>query len=111
MTLTNPDGGSVTLANAFTVTARPTITSLSPNSKGRGTGAQNITVTGTNFVSGATMAFSGNGITIVSVTRNSSTSITVRISVSGGASTGFRNVTVTNPDGGTFTLTNGFRIT
>src|SRR5262249_55032883 len=60
-TITNPDGGSVTLSAPFSVTARPTITSISPNSKGRGTSASNITITGTNFVNGATVAFSGNG--------------------------------------------------
>ena len=48
---------------------------------------------------------------MVSVTRNSATSLTVRLSVSRGASASQRNVTVTNPDGGTFTLANGFRIT
>ena len=57
------------------------------------------------------VAFSGNGITINSVTRNSSTSITVRMSVAGTATASFRDVTVTNPDGGTSTLANGFRVT
>ena len=109
--MTNPDGGSATLVGGLTVTARPTVSGLSPNSKSRGGSASNVTVTGANFVNGATVAFSGSGITVVSVTRNSSTSLTVRLSVSGGASTGLRNVTVTNPDGGTFTLANGFRIT
>ena len=101
----------MTATGVFTVTARPTITSLSPSSKARGTAAQNITMTGANFVSGVNVSISRNGITIVSVTRNSATSITVRLSVSGSANTGFRNVTVTNPDGGTFTLNNGLRIT
>ena len=109
--MTNPDGGTGTLSSSFTVTARPTITSLSPNSKSRGSGPQNITVNGSNFVSGVSVAFSGSGINVISVTRNSSSSITVRLSVSNFASTSFRDVTVTNPDGGTFTLGNGFRIT
>jgi hypothetical protein len=116
VTITNPDGGTVVMTSAVTVTARPTITSLSPNSKGRGTSAQNITLTGTGFggsngTFGGSVSFSGNGINVISVTRNSSTSLTVRVSVSSGASTGFRGVTVTNPDQGSFTLNNGFRIT
>ncbi len=111
VTVTNPGGASATRNNGFTVNARPTVTSLSPNTKSRGTGAQNITVNGTGFQSGVGVSFSGSGITVISVTRNSSTNLTVRISVSNGASTTFRNVTATNPDGGTFTLNNGFRIT
>ena len=57
------------------------------------------------------MSFTGNGITVVSVTRNNATSLTVRLSVAAGATVGQRNVTVTNPDGGSATLANGFRIT
>jgi quinohemoprotein amine dehydrogenase alpha subunit-like protein len=111
LTVINPDGGSATLVNAVTVTARPTVTSVSPNSKARGGSASNVTVTGTGFAAGAGVNFTGNGITVVSVTRNSATSLTVRLSVSGGATTGLRDVTVTNPDGGSGTLAGGFRIT
>ena len=116
VTVTNPGGASATLNNGFTVNAAPGISSLSPNSKRRGTGAQNITLTGSNFPSnfvsgGGSVGFSGNGINIISVTRNSSTSLTVRLSVSNFASLGFRNVMVTNPDRGAATINNGFRIT
>ena len=62
-------------------------------------------------MNGATVAISGSGITVNSVTWNSATKLTIVVSVSGGASTGFRNVTVTNPDQGSFTLSNGFRVT
>ena len=57
------------------------------------------------------MTFSGSGITVSSVTWNSATKLTIIISVASGASTGNRNVTVTNPDGGAVTLSNGFKVT
>jgi hypothetical protein len=110
LTVTNLDGGVGSRATAFTVNARPTITSLSPNSRTRGTSNQTITITGTGFVSGATVAFTGTGITVNSVTRTSATQLTVVISLSGSAATGLRNVTVTNPDAGFYTLTNGFTV-
>jgi hypothetical protein len=54
------------------------------------------------------VAFSGTGINVNSVTRNSATQLTVVISLSSSAATGLRNVTVTNPDAGFYTLSNGF---
>ena len=110
VTVTNPDDGVGSKANAFTVTARPTITSLSQTSGHRGSSNLSITVTGTGFVSGATVAFSGSGITVKSVTFSSSTKLTVVISLSSTAATGARNVTVTNPDAGTYTLPGGFTV-
>ena len=112
VTVRNPsDGGTASKANAFTVNARPTITSLNPNSRARGQANQNIVVTGTGFEAGATVSFSGSGITMVSVTFTDSSHLTVKISVASGAATGNRNVTVTNPDQGTFTLSSGFKVT
>ena len=35
----------------------------------------------------------------------------MKISVASGAATGNRNVTVTNPDQGSFTLSSGFKVT
>ena len=112
LTIRNPsDGGTASKANAFTVNVRPTITSLNPNSRARGQANQNIVVTGTGFQAGALVSFSGSGITIVSVTFTDSSHLTVKISVASGAATGSRNVTVTNPDQGTFTLSSGFKVT
>ena len=37
--------------------------------------------------------------------------VKVTISIASNASTGNRNVTVTNPDGGTVTASNGFKVT
>ena len=111
VTVHNLDGGIASLANAFTVNARPTITSLSPNSRARGQANQTIVVTGTGFVNGAIVSFSGSGITVVSVTWTDASHLSVKVSVASGAATGNRNVTVTNPDQGSFTLSNGFKVT
>lgn len=67
-----------------------------------------LTITGQNFVSGATVAFSGSGITVNSATVNSSTQMTVSITIASGASTGARNITVTNPDNIASTMIGGF---
>ena len=111
VTVTNPAPvASATCNGCFTVAARPTVTSLNPSSRGRGATNQFVTVTGTNFQAGATVAFSGSGITVNSVAFNSASSLTVNLNISGSATLGARDVTVTNPDAGTFTLNNGFTV-
>ncbi len=109
VTVTNADGGSGSLATAFTVTAGPNVESTSPSSRGQGASAQTVAIKGSGFVSGATSSF-GSGITVNSTTFKSSTELTANISVESGASTGARTVTVTNPDGGTDTLPGGFTV-
>ena len=67
-------GGSATVVNGFTyVSSPPTITTISPNS-GSTNGGTAVTITGTNFISGATVTFGGTAATNVTVV--SSTSIT-----------------------------------
>jgi prepilin-type N-terminal cleavage/methylation domain-containing protein len=110
ITVVNADGGIGTLSGGFTVNAAPTVTSLSPSSQAQNTSNHTITVNGSGFVSGASVSFSGSGITVNSTTFNTSSKITLSVSVSSSATTGARNVTVTNPDGGSYTLTNGFTV-
>ena len=98
ITITNGDAGVGTSGEIFTVTAGPTVTSASPNSGDQG-GAENVTIKGTGFVSGATSSF-GAGITVNSTTFVSATELTAKITIEAGASTGARTVTVTNPDEG-----------
>ena len=90
LTVTNPDTQSGT--STFTVNPAPTVTSLSPNSLGQGATSQNVTINGTNFVSGtwpnSSVAFSGTGITVNSVTRASATALTVNVTIAGSAATG-----------------------
>jgi hypothetical protein len=100
----NPAGAWVMQMVAFSAVATPapTITSLSPAS-GATSGGTLITITGTNFVSGATVTFGGAAATNVVV--SNSTSITA-LTPAGTAGTAF--VTVTNPSGQSATLANGF---
>jgi IPT/TIG domain len=112
VTVTNGDAGVGTLANGFEVTAKPTVTSTSPSSRGQGAASQTIKIIGSGFVSGASLAtsFSGTGITVESTTFKSSTEVTAKVTVESGATTGARTVTVTNGDAGTGSLANGFEV-
>jgi hypothetical protein len=95
-TITVTAGGATSNGVTFTVTAppTPTLTSISPASGARAS-AVPVTLTGTNFITGATVAVSGGGITVSGVTVVSPTSITATFTMSAGASVSARNVTVT----------------
>jgi hypothetical protein len=112
LTVTNGDGSTASLTNAFAVNSAPNLESLNPSSRGQGATSQTVTVKGSGFVSGTGLAvsFSGTGITVTSTTFKSSTEVAALITVESGASIGPRTVTVTNPDGGTDTLANGFTV-
>ena len=103
ITVTNPDAGNGTSGSIFTVNGAPTVTAVSPTSRDAGAVNQNLTITGTNFITGATVAFSTNGITVNSTTFNSATSLSVNISIASGATVGTRTITVTNGDGSVVT--------
>lgn len=113
VTVTNARGSAGTGSGVFTVNAAPapTVTSTSPNSAGQGANNIDIIINGTNFVSGATAAFSGTGITVNSTTFNSALSLTANISITTGAATGARDVTVTNPNTLSGSLAGGFSVT
>ncbi len=115
VTVRNVDGGRRTLAGGFTVNLRPAFSStnpVSPSSMPRPQTNQTVLINGAGFAPGATVAFSGGGITVGLVTVNpAGTQLTVKITISGSASKSSRNVTITNTDGGTVTLNNGFRVT
>ncbi len=101
--VTNPDGQSAMLANGFTYVApAPILTTVSPTS-GPTAGNTAVTLTGQSFASGATVTFGGAAATSVTVV--SATQITARTPphAQGGV-----NVVVTNPDGQSATLANGF---
>ena len=83
------NGQSGNLPNGFTYTVVPTVTGISPNSGSTGGGTA-VTITGTNFVPGATVTFGNNAATNVAVA--TSTSITCN---SPAGSSGAVAVTVT----------------
>jgi hypothetical protein len=68
-----------------------------------------VTLTGSNFLTGPACNF-GAGINIISCTYNSATQITAAINILGSATLGSRNITITNSDGQSATLTNGFTV-
>ncbi len=80
----------------------PTLTSVSP-SNGPSTGGTSVTLTGTDFVSGATVLF--GSMAAASVTFNSDTSLTA---VTPAEAVGTVSVTVTNPDSQSAMLNGAF---
>ena len=104
----NGNGSSATRAGAFTYTATPstpTLTSVSPAS-GPTTGGTTITLTGTNFVSGATVRVAG--VAATNVAFSSATQVTARTPA---GSAGARDVQITNPNGQSATRTGAFTYT
>ncbi|MEQ1472387.1 MAG: choice-of-anchor D domain-containing protein, partial [Candidatus Acidiferrum sp.] len=117
VTVTNTDTQSATLPNGFTVTAgvalpAPTITGIMPNSEFQGAAGVTVMLTGTNFQPLPTCTFDSDfGGTINTCTFVSSTQINVNLTIAGNATLGGHNVTVTNADGQSATLINGFTVT
>jgi hypothetical protein len=102
VTVTNPDTQSGTFIDGYTYIPPPTVTSVTPTS-GPDTGGTAVTITGANFVSGATVTFGGTaatGVTFVSATQ---IDVTTPAHAAGAV-----DVTVTNPDTQSGTLTNGY---
>src|SRR5229473_2662281 len=108
--VTNADSQSGTLANGYTFTSpnpAPTVTALNPTS-GTVNGGTPVTISGTGFLSGATLSFGGTAATGVTVV--SSTSITANAPVHT-AEGGVVNIIVTDTDGQSGTLVNGYTYT
>ena len=68
-----------------------------------------VTVTGTKFQSGATLSV-GPGVTVTGVAVPSQTQLTATLQIAVDAPVGARDVVVTNPGGGSATLTGGFGV-
>jgi len=93
----------------------PTLNNPS-GSGGAGTSGVTLALTGTGFFDpGAGFArpavsLSGTGITVTNLVVNSSTSATATLTLASGAAVGTRDVTFTNPDGQSVTVSNGFTV-
>src|SRR6202011_5918182 len=117
VTVTNTDGQSSTLTNAFTVqpgtsNPAPTITSLSPNTGAQGKSNIVVTINGTNFLPNPACDFdSEQGLIVSACTYNSATKITATVSVTSTAVAGGHNVIITDTDGQSATAINGFTVT
>ena len=100
--VTNTNGLSDTLKNGFEFIAHPRATSISPSS-GTQLGATSVTITGSNFQSGATVTFGDSTATsVVVVSSNTITATTPSHPA------GIGDVIVTNTNGLSDTLKNGF---
>jgi hypothetical protein len=100
----NPDNQSGKKTNGFTYSLgpAPTVGSINPTS-GPSTGGTSVTVKGTHFGPGASLALGGTGATDVVVQNDT----TIKAKASAHAA-GTVNVVVTNGDGQSGTLSNGF---
>ena len=76
----------------------PTLTSISPNSGAAGSVVP-VTLTGTNFVAGATVNVSNPGITVGNVIVVSPTEITATFAIAANAATGLGSVSVSTSSG------------
>lgn len=104
--VTNTDNQSGSLANGYTyVNPAPTVTSITPTSGGANGGTA-VTITGTGFLSGATVSFGGTAATNVAVTKNTSITATSPAHVAGAV-----NIVVTNTDTRSGSLANGYTYT
>ena len=79
----------------FTVVAAPTLALLTPSSAASGTTSK-VTLTGTNFGRGSTIAVDGPGVTVNTPTVVSATQMTANFVVDATAASGARNITVTS---------------
>ena len=98
VTVTNPDGQTRTGNGILTVAAAdgdPTVASVSPKALGQG-GTRRLSVSGTNFQSGAAASISGTGVTVVSTTVVSSSELAIKVKAAATAPVGTRDVTVTS---------------
>ena len=91
--------GGTSAPAIFTVNPPPpTLSTIAPATGVRGAGAP-VTLTGTNFVSGATVATNNTGIAVSAVTVVSTTQITATFTIAANATLGAANVTVTTSGG------------
>src|SRR5208282_4593494 len=93
--------GGTTGTVTFTVNPPgPTLTSVSPAMGAQNT-TVNVTLTGTNFVAGATINFGGAGVNVTNLVVASATSITAQFQIGVGAALGAQTVSVTTTGGTT----------
>jgi plastocyanin len=112
VTVTNSGGGgSGTCTGCLTIDARPGVTSASPSMLARGSTNVTVMVTGTGFAANAKAKFSGAGVAVTTTTFVSSTQLQLKVTVAANGTTGFRTLTVTNPDGGMGTKVHAVTIT
>jgi hypothetical protein len=113
ITVSDPvTGTSGSLQLAIEGIASPTITKISPSSGKRGS-TRSYTITGTNFVTGASAELRQSGSIIPCMNeliKSGGTTMTCTITIPSNASKGYWDVAVVNPDGQTVLKSGAFRI-
>ena len=105
VTVTNPDNQSATLTGGLLYHLPPSLTSITPP-YGLPAGGYTVVLNGQYFRAGAAVLF--GTVPATSVVFNSNTTLTVGVPAQ---AAGLVNVTVTDTDGLTTTLNNGFNYT
>jgi hypothetical protein len=108
VTVTNSTGRSGSLSNAFTYTGSnpaPTVTSITP-STGTANGGTSVTITGTGFLTGATVSLGGTAATNVNVVGSTSITATTPAHAAGAVS-----IVISNNDAQAGSLNNGYTYT
>lgn len=98
VSVTNGDGGSATCGCSFTVYVPPTISGLTPASRGAGSIGERVSIMGTNFTESATVAFADPGITVTELDVVDAFRIDAVLTIAPDVAPGARSVTVTNLD-------------
>ena len=111
---TNTDYGSATLTNGFTVAVAPIVTSLTPASLSANDPTTTVVLNGSGFTSGSAFSLSmvpASNIVFGTVSRVSDNQLQTTITVTSGATSGPRDVIVTNTtNGGTSTCPACFNV-
>src|SRR3989344_6518102 len=110
---TNSIGTGYSADGSFTTLTDPTTTAINPTSAINNTSASITSVSGTNFVSGATVKLTKDAqsdISCTGFTFTTSTTLSTGSCPITGAATGTWNVAATNPDAQVATLSGGFTI-
>jgi hypothetical protein len=105
------NGGNYEL-KVFTgsIVEKLSISDISPNMAVQGLTDLEIIINGNKFADGATVNFSGTGITTKTVNFINSNQLKATLDISSTAPAGFYDITITNADGGSVKLTNAFEI-
>jgi hypothetical protein len=95
---------AVSIGAVELVPGAPTLTAISPASGAASTTIP-VTLTGTNFTTGSTVAISGTGVSASNVTRVSATELSASFAIANSAALGDRTVSVTSAGGTSGTVT------
>jgi len=97
------------ITDPFTILAPLQVTGITPSSGARNT-IVTVTISGQGFRAGDTVTLSGNGIAISGVSILSDSQIQATFTIDIAATTGLRNLTITDPSGISATLPNAFTV-